>query len=450
MAGSGTTNADELVQLFAWLVGVEVEQGDRDCLESVGGALQRIRGFVAATDVRVERRAAALADEARRKNSGGGGGGGNDDDAGGGGGGGGGGPEPPPPGGRKSRRSEREKERDRKRAGAGSAMPLFEAALREGRIDVAHVDAVVDALARLTQWPEAQQKFLGYESMLLAVAEIRPADKFRRRCTDLARQLARDHGEAQLERQRADSEMRRWVDRHGMHHVHLTLDPERGAIVDTAIQQRLDALRSSPETADLSWPAVNVQAMLDLLTSAGRLDPRQPEIIVIIDHDTLVNGVFGAGSVCETSTGVPLPPATVRRMACDAGILPAVLNGDGLVLDLGDRQRLASRAQRNALRAMYRTCAFSDCQVPFDRCRIHHWRPWFPHRRTNLEDLVPVCGKHHHQLHEGGWHLELEADRTGRLTTADGVIEWEGHTCDRLPGDDASFVEAGRTYGSAA
>jgi hypothetical protein len=69
-------------------------------------------------------------------------------------------------------------------------------------------------------------------------------------------------------------------------------------------------------------------------------------------------------------------PATVRRLCCEAEILPAVLDGEGEVVDLGRSQRLANRAQRRALRSMYRTCGFPGCDVSFDRCEIHHVYWW--------------------------------------------------------------------------
>ena len=71
-----------------------------------------------------------------------------------------------------------------------------------------------------------------------------------------------------------------------------------------------------------------------------------------------------------------LPPDTVRRMCCDANIIPIVLGGDGVPLDHGRNRRLATAEQRWALRAMYRTCGHPGCTVRFDDCRIHHVQWW--------------------------------------------------------------------------
>ena len=91
-------------------------------------------------------------------------------------------------------------------------------------------------------------------------------------------------------------------------------------------------------------------------------------------------------------------------------------------LDVGRTVRHANRAQRRALRAIYRTCAFGDCDVRFDRCEIHHIIPWELGGVTDLDNLIPICSRHHHVVHEGGWALELAADRTLTIRQPDGTI----------------------------
>ncbi len=69
-----------------------------------------------------------------------------------------------------------------------------------------------------------------------------------------------------------------------------------------------------------------------------------------------------------------------------------------------------------ALRAQYPTCAMSeDCDVPFDRCEIHHVDPWKHGGRTDYDRLCPGCAEHHHLVHEGGWTLTRNPDGTWQL-----------------------------------
>ncbi len=157
-----------------------------------------------------------------------------------------------------------------------------------------------------------------------------------------------------------------------------------------------------------------------------------PEVSVLIDYHTLVEGDHSA-STCETADGQPLPVETIRRLCCEGDIVPIVLGGHGEILDVGHQRRLATRAQRRALRALYRSCAHPQCTVAFDACRIHHVIWWEHHGPTNLANLLPLCETHHHLVHEGGWTLELHPDRRTVWSTPDGTIHYDAITTDRRP-----------------
>ena len=88
---------------------------------------------------------------------------------------------------------------------------------------------------------------------------------------------------------------------------------------------------------------------------AVRGGERVASLIVVCDLDTIRSGVH-ANTVCETEDGTPLPVQVIRGLACQAEIIPVVLNGRGEALAVGRSQRLATPAQRDALRAMHRTC----------------------------------------------------------------------------------------------
>ncbi len=177
---------------------------------------------------------------------------------------------------------------------------------------------------------------------------------------------------------------------------------------------------------------MKADALVSLITGPRSTDRRIPEVTVLIDLDTLRSALHEDG-ICETGDGQPLPPETVRRLCCDAAIVPVVLNGTGETLDLGREQRLASRAQRRALRAMYRSCAHPGCTVRFADCEIHHVIDWDHHGPTNLANLLPLCSRHHHLVHEGRWTLTLHPDRTITLHRPDGTVHFEGSTIDVAP-----------------
>jgi hypothetical protein len=187
-----------------------------------------------------------------------------------------------------------------------------------------------------------------------------------------------------------------------------------------------------PRGRPYSWDWYAAQALVELLTGARSVDKRVPEVAVLIDWETLRTGLH-EHSLCETSDGTMLPPSTVRRLCCEAEVFPAVLDGEGDVVDLGRSQRLANRAQRRALRAMYRTCGFPGCDVTFDQCEIHHVDWWERFGRTDLCNLLPLCSRHHHLVHDGGWTLRLGPQRVITVTRPDGVVHFTGSTVDRAP-----------------
>ena len=139
-----------------------------------------------------------------------------------------------------------------------------------------------------------------------------------------------------------------------------------------------------------------------------------------------------AATVAETADGEALPVEVIRRLCCDGTIVPIWLGTDLEVLAVGRQCRLATRAQRRALRAIYRSCAFPDCTVGFEHCRIHHVTFWEHLGPTDLDNLVPICERHHHLVHEGGWTLQLHAGRRITLQRPDGTISFDGVTTNRI------------------
>jgi hypothetical protein len=130
----------------------------------------------------------------------------------------------------------------------------------------------------------------------------------------------------------------------------------------------------------------------------------------LIDEQTIVTGRRHDGTLIDANGIFGLPVETVRRWACVGTVNPVVVSADGTRLYLGRETRLANRAQRRALRVLYRTCAL--CDTLFDRCEVHHVT-WYTHGGpTDIDNLIPVCALHHHLVHEGGWQLILAPDRT--------------------------------------
>lgn len=130
-------------------------------------------------------------------------------------------------------------------------------------------------------------------------------------------------------------------------------------------------------------------------------------LVVTVDYESLKNQVQSAGT---DSHGNRIAPDTVRRLACNAGILSLVFSGDGRVLDVGSQKRLFTPAQRIALAHRDGGCAFPGCDRPPGWTEAHHMTPWTIRQRTNLADGVLLCARHHRIIHHTEWVVRPRQD----------------------------------------
>jgi hypothetical protein len=119
-------------------------------------------------------------------------------------------------------------------------------------------------------------------------------------------------------------------------------------------------------------------------------------LVVTLDHEVLKTGL-GAAALVD---GTEISPGEARRLACGAGIIPAVLGGASAVLDLGREQRLFNRAQRIAMTLRGKGCRAEGCDRPPSWTEAHHLtKPWAEGGRTDLADGILLCGHHHRLAH---------------------------------------------------
>lgn len=139
----------------------------------------------------------------------------------------------------------------------------------------------------------------------------------------------------------------------------------------------------------------------------------RPQLIVTVDHRTLLTGLGPS----VTDDGTDLRVEDLRRLACDAVIVPAVLGTASQPLDLGRTARTATATQRRALTLRDGGCAFPGCDRPPSWCQAHHIRHWAILGPTDLANLVLLCGHHHRVLHRDSWHIDPPVDGIRPLFT---------------------------------
>lgn len=115
-----------------------------------------------------------------------------------------------------------------------------------------------------------------------------------------------------------------------------------------------------------------------------------------------------------------LSPATVRRLACDAGVIPAVLDNRSAVLDIGRRTSTVGSALRHALTLRDSGCAFPECDRPPSWCDAHHVKHWADVGPTDLANLVLLGSAHHHLIHEDRWSIRPAPDGRHRFESPTG------------------------------
>lgn len=327
---------------------------------------------------------------------------------------------------------------------AAHAAPQLGELLAAGATTAAHLESMGQALRTAGDGRDA---LLDRTDEIVVRAATMRVDEFDRYVKRLARDAQPDEGLGTFEQQRRRTFLRLWNEPDGMVRLSGAFDPERGAALAGVLDRRVEAMfhsgdrHSAPEAGSGREPDVEpgidpndhrrAIALHELCaggrvgtraddtgrhdaTSPGDGRPTRAEVVVHIDLRTLREGLHDE-SVCRTSQGNDLPPETVRRLACDGEIIPVVLGPPSAPLDVGRSRRLATVHQRRALEAVHQTCAIPDCDVGFSRCTIHHIRPWERGGSTDLANLVPLCTRHHHAVHEGGWSVTLHPD-TRELT----------------------------------
>ncbi len=320
-------------------------------------------------------------------------------------------------------------------------LPVTKEALMVGQVSTAHAAIIAGTVSRL---PETLTPTERTRVETALVAQARHVDPLRLRkaarrallAAERTEREALEHEDAELRGEEARAEARIRLTMHdnndGTVTGHFTVPTLAGAILRKTIQQMTSPRRfrdshdgpadatpsaagadgAAPPGASTDWAHRSGQAFVELLEHlpTDQLHGKvAATVVVTIDHDQLRENLGAA----HLDTGHDLSASQTRRLACTSGILPAVLDGTSIPLDLGRSKRFFTETQRVALATTYDECAADDCDRPYSWCELHHQDPWAQHGDTDLHLAVPLCRFHHQRIHDPGYRHDITTDTSG-------------------------------------
>jgi hypothetical protein len=281
------------------------------------------------------------------------------------------------------------------------------AALTDGSISHEHVRVLTTCLRRLPVdlWDVAEKE------LVEAAQQVDPTS-LGRACRELRERLGVDQDrDAARERLYGQRYLRLTPTFDGMTHIDGMLAPVAAAQLRAALHPLTKKVSVEDDRTLAQRTHDALHQVLELALRCGELpdDGGEPaQILLSVPLAELTGDLDRQHTPTAGIDGQPLSPSTIRMLACDAGIIPAVLGGKSEVLDLGRTTRTWSKAQRRAARLRDGdSCTWpGGCHTPIRYCQLHHINHWAQHHGgTDLHNGTHLCSFHHWLIHHRNWDL---------------------------------------------
>ena len=343
-------------------------------------------------------------------------------------------------------------------------LPLISAEFGAGRLSYSKVRA----LSRVATSEN--------EAELVQVAAAGTADQVQRFCAGV-RSAAGSLAEVNERHDRGAVTYRTLAD--GSVSVSVRCSPEQGAVIVDRLHEAQEYLKRTAADQDESGYSlldalVLVCEQSEVEARPGTSRTRGSRRAETVLHTTLAD-LAGTPVAANDDphaligprleSGAALHPATARRLACDSGLVThlhedgSVPPGDwvrpnprpGRTVNLGRRRRLPNAALFRAMWDRDHGCVYPGC----GRRRYlhgHHLVHWVRGGRTDLDNMVLLCGEHHRRLHEGGYQMRRRPDGTVCVSDPDGrrvpyrTVSGSGTTSEPSRGASLVALDGGQLH----
>lgn len=180
-----------------------------------------------------------------------------------------------------------------------------------------------------------------------------------------------------------------------------------GAGVVAALTRGADA--AGPDEHG-QWEPFPVRCADVFVAAVTRTLPEDDEahratLMVHTPEATLHEGSDEPGAYLDSGeTGIPIANDTARRLACDAIRQTVLEDSAGVPIKLGRRTRTVPRYLFRLLKHRDRHCRAPGCNRTLG-LHAHHIVHWADGGNTDPDNLILLCSRHHHLLHEEHWQI---------------------------------------------
>lgn len=312
------------------------------------------------------------------------------------------------------------------------SMPLTDEAVAAGEITQCHAHVLARALS-----PRTAEAFARDEHILVRAAKKLTADQLAKLVANWLAMADPDGAEPDVEdgpdvfhlAQTMDGRLKGNFDFGG------ELAIKAKAIIDEATEQ-LRRQEEAARKADPTDPRIDqptsqrrARALGVLLERGAASKDNQARRLPLLNIHTTLPTLTRTGDPLEWLLEIEeawrsaIPRDLLDVWACDCFAGRIILDADGLPLDVGRAERLASPAQRRAVFARDGLgCPVPGCTAPPGWSRIHHVRWWTRDGGpSDLDNFVAPCGWHHTRIHEGKLIVEM-VDGRPQFRLPDGTI----------------------------